>query len=299
MPTRFCNAALIYNPLAGRLRGRRQRELDRAVELLTGYGIRTTVLATTGPGSATEIARQELAVGRDLIIVCGGDGTINEVVNGMAGSPTPLAILPAGHGNALATALGLPWSIQRAAHCIPRSEVRRIALGRAGTRYFVNWAGAGVGSEAVYRFNQLPSPRFKVLRGAWELFRHLALYDFPWFDVHIAGQVLPATQVFFCRCKYFAFPITPNANLFSDDFEVCIVASNSRMHYLLSPLLVFSGTLKRSRAVHFFRARSAEAQPRTRRIRVDVDAEAAGELPMEFVVVPDALSLLVPPGHSP
>src|SRR3990167_6277437 len=91
----FRNAALIYNPAAGRGRRRRERELERAAQLLDAYGIRVTRIPTTGPGSATQLARTEVAAGRDLIIACGGDGTINEVVNGMAGSRGPLGVLAA------------------------------------------------------------------------------------------------------------------------------------------------------------------------------------------------------------
>src|SRR3989304_6098418 len=98
----FRNAALIYNPAAGRGRRRRQRELERAAQLLDAYGTRVPPIPTTGPGSAPELAREEVAAGRDLIIACGGDGTINEVVNGMAGPPGPPGPLPAGPGNVLA-----------------------------------------------------------------------------------------------------------------------------------------------------------------------------------------------------
>src|SRR3972149_3996101 len=116
----FRNAALIYNPAAGRGRRRRERELDRAAHLLDAYGIQVTRIPTTGPGSATALARQEVATGRDLIIACGGDGTINEIVNGMAGSAVPLALLPAGTGDALGPHPGLPWGIWRGAGYIPR-----------------------------------------------------------------------------------------------------------------------------------------------------------------------------------
>ena len=69
---RFRNAALIYNPFSGRLRWKRQRDLDRATHLLDAYGIRIVRIPTTGAGSATALAREQVAAGRDLIIACGG-----------------------------------------------------------------------------------------------------------------------------------------------------------------------------------------------------------------------------------
>lgn len=295
---RFHDAALIYNPLAGRGRWRRERELDRAAALLATCGIRSCRLATTGPGSGTDLARREVAAGRDLIIACGGDGTINEVVNGMGGSSVPLAILPTGTGNAAATALGIPRNLWRAAGYIPRGVVRRIALGRAGSRYFVCFAGAGFDAHGVERLNRMGRLRFKFIRATLEVFRELWLYDFPPFDVHIGNEVYSATQLILGRLKYSLLPVTPRADLFGDDFEVCLITRHSPLHFVLYPLAVLTRTLEYFPEVRYLRARQVRAVPRQGRVLVETDAENAGELPMEFSVVPDALSLLVPAGKA-
>jgi len=295
---RFRNAALIYNPAAGRGRpeasGRRERQLDRAARLLDAYGIRVTRIPTIGPGSATQLARTEVAAGRDLLIACGGDGTINEVVNGMAGSAVPLAILPAGTGNVLATHLGLPWDIWRAAEYIPRGVVRRVALGQVGQRYFVSLAGAGADGHLFYRLNQLPAGDLKYARYFWEGYRQLWLYDFPWFEVRVDDEVIPATQLVVSRVKHYAFPIAPAADIFRDDLEVCVISARSRFRYFLYSFAVFADKLDAFPEVRRFPARRLQATPREGRVRVETDAESAGELPMEFRVVPEALSLLVP-----
>jgi len=293
--TRFRNAALIYNPAAGRGRRKRERELDRAAHLLDAYGIRVQRFPTTGPGSATALAREQVAAGCDLVIVCGGDGTINEAVNGLAGSRVPLAILPAGTGNAAATALGIPRDIWRAAEYIPRGVVRRVALGRAGDRYFVCFAGAGFDGHGVERLNRLGPLRFKFLRGALEVYRELWLYDFPAFDVHIGDQTYSATQLILGRLKYALLPVTPRADLFGDDFEVCLITRHSPLRFVLYPLAVLTRTLEYFPEVRYLRARQVRAVPREGRVLVETDAESAGELPMDFAVVPEALSLLVPP----
>jgi len=306
----FRNAALIYNPAAGRGRRRRERELDRATHLLDAYGIQVTRIPTTGPGSATELTRQEVAAGRDLLIACGGDGTINEVVNGMAGSAVPLAILPAGTGNVLATHLGLPWDIWRAAEYIPRGVVRRVALGQAlrpgsprlrsgqagqaGSRYFICLAGAGSDGHLFYRLNQLPAGDLKYARYFWEGYRQLWLYDFPWFEVRVGEEVIPATQLVVSRVKHYACPIAPAADLFRDDFEVCVISTRSRLRYFLLSLAIYAGKLEAFPEVRRFRAQQVRAVPREGRVLVETDAEAAGALPTEFTIVPGALSLLVP-----
>ncbi len=293
---RFRNAALIYNPLSGRLRWKRQRDLDRATHLLDAYGIRIVRIPTTGAGSATALAREQVAAGRDLIIACGGDGTVNEVVNGMAGSRVPLALLPAGTGNVLAKELGLPWDIWRAAEYIPAGEVRRIALGRAGERYFICMAGVGVDANIVYRLSVKTKLSLGMLAYWIESFRQLLEYEFPLFSVRVEGQSFQAALLVVSRTKNYGGPVqlTRRADLFSDEFEVCLFQRRNRFLYLLYFLALQAGLLERFRDVRFLRTRRVEAQPGNQRIQVQVDGELAGALPMDFVIVPEALSLLVP-----
>ena len=293
---RFRNAALIYNPLSGRLRWKRQRDLDRATHLLDAYGIRIVRIPTTGAGSATALAREQVAAGRDLIIACGGDGTVNEVVNGMAGSRVPLALLPAGTGNVLAKELGLPWDIWRAAEYIPAGEVRRIALGRAGERYFICMAGVGVDANTVYRLSVKTKLSLGMLAYWIESFRQLLEYEFPLFSVRVEGQSFQAALLIASRTKNYGGPVqlTRRADLFSDEFEVCLFQRRNRFLYLLYFLALQAGLLERFRDVRFLRTRRVEAQPGEQRIQVQVDGELAGALPMDFVIVPEALSLLVP-----
>jgi len=91
------DAVLIVNPNAGR--GRRTPQLDEARHIFRNAGIETELQETTAPGEATSLARRAVERSRQLVVVCGGDGTVNEVVNGLAGSQVPLAVLPAGTAN--------------------------------------------------------------------------------------------------------------------------------------------------------------------------------------------------------
>ncbi|MGH9789113.1 MAG: diacylglycerol/lipid kinase family protein [Candidatus Acidiferrales bacterium] len=299
---RFRNAALLYNPLAGRRRERRLRDLARAIDLLAAHDLSVTLVATTGPGSGSELTRRELGDGRDLVIVCGGDGTINEVVNGMVGSQVPLAILPAGTGNVLAKELGLPWNIWRAAEYIPAGVVRRIALGRAaspelGERHFIAVAGAGADANLIYRLSQKSKLSLGMLSFWLEGFRQLFRYDFREFMVQADGQGLPATLVVVGRTRHYGGPIeiTRRASLFADDFEVAVFPQRPRPVYLLYLLAQWVGWLERFPGVRFVRAGRVVARPfGSERVYAQADGELLGPLPVEFTLVPDALSLLVP-----
>src|SRR5580704_1642928 len=166
MPDGITDALLIYNPTSGRKRHRRFAEVEHAASMLKAAGIRTELAPTQGPNSATNIARLAVEQRRGMVIACGGDGTVNEVVNGLAGSEVPMALLPAGTANILAKELRIPWDIPQAARLIPKGQIRRVALGRvappngahsadmpSGGRYFLSVGGAGPDGAIVNAVN--------------------------------------------------------------------------------------------------------------------------------------------------
>src|SRR4029077_8497221 len=154
MTTEIHNALLIHNPNAGNGGRGRRTLLDEARRIFAAGGIETDLSETTKAGEATEIAQRANVDRRQLVIACGGDGTLNEVVNGLAGQENghrvPLALLPGGTANVLAKELNLPWDIPGAAKKLIHGEVRDIALGLATPvneperkRWFLSGAGAG------------------------------------------------------------------------------------------------------------------------------------------------------------
>ena len=140
-PFQAKRAALLYNPIARGLT-RRQHLLQRTIALLARQGTEANLIATTAPGSASGQARRAIEAGCDLIIVAGGDGTINEAANGMLHTGVPLAILPGGTANVLAREIGLPLRLERAAAEIPKLRSYQIAAGAI--------RGTSSGSRASY-----------------------------------------------------------------------------------------------------------------------------------------------------
>ena len=131
--------------------------------MLDARGITVDSIATTGPGHAGEIARRAVDRGADLILVAGGDGTINEAVNGMVNSDVPLGILPAGTANVLANELGIGRTMERAAGVLADSvertrgtgaDIERDSGGHRTARHFLLMAGAGLDADIVYHLNQ-------------------------------------------------------------------------------------------------------------------------------------------------
>src|ERR1700693_1925592 len=128
MTTGLQNALLIHNPNAGHGGVQRRRAVGEAQKIFPAVEIEVELIETKGPGAATEMAQRATSERRDLVVACGGDGTLNEVVNGLAGPShrhrVSLALLPAGTANIFAKELSLPWDIPGAA--------RQLAPGQGG-----------------------------------------------------------------------------------------------------------------------------------------------------------------------
>src|SRR6266481_7537550 len=188
------NALLIHNPNAGYGGSGRRRKLDEARRILALGGIQADLQETRAPGEATAMAHRASVEGRQLVIACGGDGTLNEIVNGLAaqknGHRVPLALLPGGTANILAKELALPWDIPSAAEKLVRGTVKEIALGLATPleqpekkKYFLSVGGAGPDGMIVYGIDLDLKARLGILAYWWQGARQLFSYNFPRFRV--------------------------------------------------------------------------------------------------------------------
>lgn len=143
-------ARLIYNPTSGREEMRKR--LPEVLQRLEKAGLETSTHATTGEGDAMMAAAHAVERGFDIVIAAGGDGTLNEVINGLAEKQVRphLGILPLGTTNDFARALGIPRKWQDACDIITRGYSRMIDVGKVNQRYFINIAGGGSLTELTY-----------------------------------------------------------------------------------------------------------------------------------------------------
>ena len=298
-PVHFSKAALIYNPAARRLRCRRVRRLRAVVERLRSFGLTVEVHGTVGSNHATGLARSALQRGCDLIVACGGDGTVNEVVGGMAGSRVPLMVIPAGTANVLAQEIGLPLDWVEAAGLLRTGRIRRIALGRVGSRPFILMAGIGVDAAVVGSVHG--GLKARLGQGAFWIasLRQLLSYPFRPFEVQAAGEARQATFAVIARARNYGggFQIAGQADLFSEDFQVCLFQTGNRWRFPLYFWNVVRRRHHRLPDVLQFPARSVLVKG-SPQIGVQIDGELIGRLPQSVTLQPDALSLLIPgPGE--
>ena len=261
-------------------------------------------IATTGPGHAGEIARQEVDRGAELILVAGGDGTTNEVVNGMAFSDVPLGVLPAGTANVLACELGIGKSMERAAEALADTVLERVALGSItngsedSKRYFLLMAGAGLDADIVYHLNGRLKQAFGKVAYWIGGFSRLGR-RFPEFTVEANGCEFRASFALLSRVRNYGgdLEIAPTISLLDDEFEMVLFEGESSLGFLKYMLGVVMHQQQNMQGITILRTRQAEfASPGGRKIHLQVDGEYVGVAPARVEIVPNALTLLVPPG---
>ena len=272
---------------------------------------------TAGPGAASELANKAASKGSDIVLVCGGDGTINEVINGLAGSQVALGLLPGGTANILARDMGLPLNPVRAATELSRWSPRRIPLAKAtwciekasingapaekeqAIRYFMTVAGIGYDAHVVYKL----SPEMKLSWGVsgyiMEALRQVFRYPFQGFCCRTdGGPDRIATFAAVQRAGNYGgwLHLTPDARFFDDRFTLCLFKSHNRARYFLYAGLVLARQHFHLGDVELVETRKlcCAARVAGETIRFELDGELVGTLPATFEIVPDALTLLVP-----
>jgi len=281
------------------------RRLERIEAILAQAGHCVTAVPTAAPGAAASLAREKIATAADLIIACGGDGTINEIAQGMVGSPVPLAILPAGTANVLANEMGLGSGLESAARSLATWEPHRIAAGRicnseGASRYFLMMAGVGLDARIVFDLNAALKRRWGKLAywmaGLTQLGRPLEQ-----FEVEIDGRTYRAGFALFARVRNYAgdLEIARRVTLLDDTFEVVLFEGRRPLRYLLYLGAVVTHRLYGLRGITMLRARSARfLAPAGQQAHIQVDGEYIGTLPGEVEFVPGAITLLIPPTYA-
>lgn len=297
-------AAIIYNPVARGL-ARRRHLLQRTIDILGQRGIDASLVETTAPGTATVLARRQIETGCGLIVAAGGDGTINEVANGMLGSGVPMAILPGGTANVLAREMGIPINLEKAATQIPDARLHRIGVGAITTaedktpRSFLCMAGAGLDAEIVAGLNldlKAAMGKFAYYIGGFsQVFRPLRE-----FEVTVDGVPYLASFALVSRVRNYGgdLEIARGASLLREDFEVVLFRGTVSLQYLPYLAGVALKCAEKMKGITFLRGRSVTCQVADgSRIYAQIDGELAGTLPMAVEFMPEAISLAVPAAY--
>jgi diacylglycerol kinase (ATP) len=289
----------VVNPRAGRPAD--LRRLHDALRGLERRGWSVDIRGTLWPQHARQMTETAVRQGCEAVLAVGGDGTINEVVNGLTGSATALAVLPAGTVNVWAREAHVPAEADAAVRLLERGQRVSIDLGRAGGRYFLMLASAGVDSVAVRTVSSAARPWKResyVLSGLRDLFRHGGRpMSFTVGDAEPVEMLSARTLLAICgntRLYGGVLQLTSRARLDDGLLDLCVLTGGGPTALAGHALRALPGKHLESAAVVYRQARRFRIDADTP-VPVQLDGEHAGTTPVVFSAAPRALTVVLPP----
>ncbi|MEO1194101.1 MAG: diacylglycerol kinase family protein [Pseudomonadota bacterium] len=295
------NILVIFNPTAG---ARRRRRLRRFLAACAEGGAKVELHQTTGPGDARQVASHAAAQSYDTIVAAGGDGTINETINGLmqssGGRPPALGILALGTANVLAAELALPRNPERAAAIVLSGARRRVQLGVANGRHFALMAGVGFDAAVVATVDPVWKKRLR--QGAYVLscLQLLLRYRFPHYQVTVDGETFTARSLIACKARHYGGPfvLAPSANMEDPSLQLCIFERAGPVTAARFGIALLRGKLHSARGVRLLQAAEVRVEgpdgdP------VQGDGELVAELPLLLSIAQSGLDVLVPGQQAP
>ncbi|MFC2022583.1 diacylglycerol/lipid kinase family protein [Chloroflexota bacterium] len=320
-------AELIYNPYGGQVAVR--HELEDVVAFLGHCGWTVSWQETSGPKDAINLARQAVDRGAKVVIAAGGDGTVNEVANGLLGSDVALGVLPIGTTNVWALQMGIPALNpilqsakltklvadleKRIAHSVPSKYYRRVLLnaakvllegrivavdvGEVSGRHFLLWAGIGLDAAIVESI----SLKDKKALGAWayllpalEIARQYHSTDI---RLNLDGKVINASTplIVVSNIQLYGalFAIGAKARVNDGKLDVCIFKGDGFFTFVQHALKVLSHQHLRDPKIEYYQCSEITIET-ARVLPVHVDGEPITETPVTIRTVPSALKVIVP-----
>lgn len=308
---------VIFNPNAGSATDLRSA-LERVIQQWQNQGWQVELQPTQWSGEATDLARAAAAAGQQIVVAVGGDGTVNEVMNGLVGTDTALALLPAGTVNVWAREMGLPMDLEKAAQVLIAAQRRLIDVGRVRSivprryflrrrkattpnidRYFLLMAGVGFDAAVTATVNLAEKKVWGVmaylkqsLQLAWQ-YRgtKLTLYlD----GQRVRGRILMAV-VGNSRLYGGAIKFTHNALVDDGLLDICVIRGRSMLKAPLRLLSIATRLHAFDERVDYYQAQQVKLICR-RSVPVQIDGDYLGTTPLRLDIVPKGLWVMVPEG---
>jgi len=281
---------VIFNPTAG---ARRRRKLDRVLKELEALGCAVSLRETAARGDAEAIARDADQSDYDLVAVAGGDGTINEVINGLADSPLPLALIPLGTANVLANEIGL--TLGDAARAIAQGASRPVYPGQANGRRFAMMIGIGIDARIVEGID----PRLKRASGkfayVWSGIRAIVQHRRVAYRFIIDGKPYEAAGAIIAKGHFYGgrFIVARNARLDAPTLHAVLLNRSGRWNILRYGIGIAMKRIDRLPDVRVVEAKSIRVEGHDGEV-AQADGDLAAALPLDISVAEKPLLLIQP-----
>ena len=284
---------IIVNPISGP--GHARRRAEKVHKGLVDAGCEVGWFTTEEPGHAVGLARRAARDDADVLLVCGGDGTVNEAVQGLAGTRTALAVMPLGTANVLGCELGLSSNPRRVTDLVLHGRPRKLDLGRCGEWYFICMASVGFDAfvtQHMARWRTGPISYLSYLRPVWKAF-----WDYPFepLQVRLDGEPVDSsvTHIVIGNTRSYGgpFTLTPLAHANDGRLDGCAFGGVGRCWLALYMSATVVGVHHRLGNVLYLKGRHFEVTAE-RPVAVQLDGDFRTHTPVTFEVVPDAITVL-------
>ncbi|MFI5274890.1 MAG: diacylglycerol/lipid kinase family protein [Ktedonobacterales bacterium] len=307
VPPEMATVRIIVNPASGSIRSEGDIEALRATAAwLTERGMPAEVCLTHAPGDAARLASEAVRRNMDVVVAAGGDGTVNGVIQALAGHETALGVLPMGTVNVWAREMGISMNLAEAREVLLSGVRRRVDLGRAGSRYFLLMAGVGFDAEVARRVDRRRGP---LKRLGLKLLDYIAtagvlsVTQAParvWMRYDGKRRSVNALMIIIGNTRLYGGALSFAKQAVADDgvLDLVILENGGLVHRLgvLGRALVRRASF--GPRVSYRKARLIRMES-NERLPVQVDGEVIGTLPMTFSAAPSALTVIVPPDALP
>ena len=285
---------LVHNPGAGG--SREQRRLAAVVARLQKRDCSVELRTTEAPGEARTIARAAAGSDADAVVAAGGDGTVNEVVNGLRDTGLALGIVPIGTANVFAAEIGMPTDADGIARVLLEGPEASVYLGCVNGRLFTMMAGIGFDAHAVAAVEARRRHRLGKLAYVLAGLAVLARGPRKTYRIRIDGTPLEAAGLVAANGRYYAgrYVLAPNADVRVPELHACLFPRAGRWNTVRYILAVFAGRLESLSDARIVPARRIEVMDGDDE-PVQADGDLVAALPVTLALHPRPIRVIVPP----
>lgn len=283
----------IVNPVAGKNKG--AKAVPFIHKIMEEKGVAYKIIQTTKKGDAKGIATEAVNQGYSTIVAVGGDGTVQEVLNGIVGSSATLGIIPSGTGNDFSRALHLPEDLHEALEIIFQGKTQKIDLGKTNGLYFMNFASVGLDAAIAFEANRIKEYVSSKLAYVMAAIKEIATFQSRKIEFLIDNQKMSADvmMITVCNGNYYGggMKVAPKASLKDGFFDVYVIKKINKLKLLFLFPTIFSGKHVKYKEVSFYRAKKVKITSENQ-LKVNADGELINSNSLEFEILQQQLEVI-------